>query len=75
MIILLNKGASRKRYYPIPVDSIPFLQKYSYSSEFQSHSSGFWFHSGGILWNPVIPAGMCGAWKSTAPFGDFFSLQ
>ena len=32
---------------------------------FQSHSGGFRSHSGGIQRNPVIPAGICGASKST----------
>ena len=39
----------------------------SHSGGFQSHSGGFRSHSGGIRRNPVIPAGICGASKSTAP--------
>ena len=37
----------------------------SHSGGFRSHSGGFRSHSGGIRRNPVIPAGICGASKST----------
>ena len=39
----------------------------SQSSGIQAHSCGFWFHSTGIQRNGGIPAGICGASKSTAP--------
>ena len=39
----------------IPVDSLPI----------PVDSCGFWSHSGEIQWNPVIPAGILGASRST----------
>ena len=58
------------RNISIPVDfsTIPSgIESFqSHSGGFRSHSGGFRSHSGGIQRNPVIPAGICGASKSTA---------
>ena len=57
--IPLNSG-------PIPAGMGQFLQNPVESRLFQCHSSVFQFYSGGIRRNGCIPAGICGASKSTA---------